>query len=335
MKKVKEMTRERVKRMVILGFRKLSDPYYQGAAAEIAFYFLLSIVPTLILLSQLLGLFSISLDGIRDWLNTDMIRVEGADMIQSLLDYSPSGVNSVFLAITAVWAASRAQFAMLRITNYTLTDGISTGKGYVRDRIRSLKTVVITVFTIGFSLVILVYGELILKLVFGIVAGSEIAEKTWVMIRWPIAAGLYFLMISYNYYVLPTHRVPYRAVVPGSVFASIGLKTNIDNLDWGLFAFSIGFVAVALIAKIIGCGLTARACRFNWPDSLKIGVGMMTRGEVALIVSQKGLSVGLLSSVYFTSVILLIIVSSIATPIILKLLYAKNATADEIGGKAQ
>ena len=223
MKKVKEMTRERVKRMVILGFRKLSDPYYQGAAAEIAFYFLLSIVPTLILLSQLLGLFSISLDGIRDWLNTDMIRVEGADMILSLLDYSPSGVNSVFLAITAVWAASRAQFAMLRITNYTLTDGISTGKGYVRDRIRSLKTVVITVFTIGFSLVILVYGELILKLVFGIVAGSEIAEKTWVMIRWPIAAGLYFLMISYNYYVLPTHRVPYRAVVPGSVFASIGL----------------------------------------------------------------------------------------------------------------
>ena len=223
MKKVKEMTRERVKRMVILGFRKLSDPYYQGAAAEIAFYFLLSIVPTLILLSQLLGLFSISLDGIRDWLNTDMIRVEGADMILSLLYYSPSGVNSVFLAITAVWAASRAQFAMLRITNYTLTDGISTGKGYVRDRIRSLKTVVITVFTIGFSLVFLVYGELILKLVFGIVAGSEIAEKTWVMIRWPIAAGLYFLMISYNYYVLPTHRVPYRAVVPGSIFASIGL----------------------------------------------------------------------------------------------------------------
>ena len=223
MKKVKEMTRERVKRMVILGFRKLSDPYYQGAAAEIAFYFLLSIVPTLILLSQLLGLFSISLDGIRDWLNTDMIQVEGADMILSLLDYSPSGVNSVFLAVTAVWAASRAQFAMLRITNYTLTDGISTGKGYVRDRIRSLKTVVITVFTIGFSLVILVYGELILKLVFGIVAGSEIAEKTWVMIRWPIAAAHYFLMISYNYYVLPTHRVPYRAVVPGSVFASIGL----------------------------------------------------------------------------------------------------------------
>ena len=73
--------------------------------------------------------------------------------------------------------------------------------------------------------------------------------------------------------------------------------------------------------KVVGCGLVAKGCKFNWNDSLKIGVGMMTRGEVALIVSQKGLSVGLLDPVYFTSVILLIIISSISTPIILKLLY--------------
>ena len=57
---------------------------------------------------------------------------------------------------------------------------------------------------------------------------------------------------------------------------------------------------------------------------MKIGVGMMTRGEVALIVSQKGLSVGLMSPVYFTAVILLIIVSSVSTPIILKFLYARD-----------
>ena len=52
---------------------------------------------------------------------------------------------------------------------------------------------------------------------------------------------------------------------------------------------------------------------------------MMTRGEVALIVSKKGLEVGMLDSKYFTSVILLIVVSSIITPIILKMLYAKDA----------
>ena len=111
-------------------------------------------------------------------------------------------------------------------------------------------------------------------------------------------------------------------------FASIGLKTNIDNIDGTILLFSLGFVLVALLCKIIGCGLMAKLCRFRAPDCLKIGVGMMTRGEVALIVAQKGLSVGLLTPVYFTSVILLIIVSSISTPIILKILYAKDHHAD-------
>lgn len=107
-------------------------------------------------------------------------------------------------------------------------------------------------------------------------------------------------------------------------FASIGLKTNVDTVSMGILIFSIAFVATGLISKIIGCGLMARICKFNRLDSLKIGIGMMTRGEVALIVSQKGLSAGLLTPVYFTSVILLIIVSSILTPILLKVLYARD-----------
>lgn len=107
-------------------------------------------------------------------------------------------------------------------------------------------------------------------------------------------------------------------------FASIGLKTNVESVSMGILLFSLAFVAVGLVSKIIGCGLMARLCKFDGIDSLKIGVGMMTRGEVALIVSQKGLTAGLLTPVYFTSVILLIIVSSILTPIILKILYAKD-----------
>ena len=104
-------------------------------------------------------------------------------------------------------------------------------------------------------------------------------------------------------------------------FASIGLKTSIEGLDVSLLLFSAAFVVVAMGSKVIGCGLTSKALRFSWKDSLKIGLGMMTRGEVALIVAQKGLSVGLLNSVYFTAVILLIICSSVLTPILLKLVY--------------
>ena len=104
-------------------------------------------------------------------------------------------------------------------------------------------------------------------------------------------------------------------------FASIGLKTSIEQLDASLLGFCILFVVVALITKIIGCGLMSKVLGFSTKDSLKIGVGMMTRGEVALIVAQKGLSVGMIDAKYFTAVILLIIASSVITPIVLKILY--------------
>ncbi len=109
-------------------------------------------------------------------------------------------------------------------------------------------------------------------------------------------------------------------------FASIGLKTELSGVTAPLLLFSVCFVIVALITKIIGCGAMSRLFGCKGKDCLKVGVGMMTRGEVALIVSQKGLAVGLLDSVYFTSVILLIICSSIITPVIMKLLYRGEET---------
>ena len=70
-------------------------------------------------------------------------------------------------------------------------------------------------------------------------------------------------------------------------------------------------------------------CRYSWLDSLKIGVGMMTRGEVALIITNKGLGLGIIDSSYFTAVILLIIVSSIVTPLLLKMLFSKEKSEPE------
>ncbi len=108
-------------------------------------------------------------------------------------------------------------------------------------------------------------------------------------------------------------------------FAGIGLKVSFSSMNPMLLFFSVSFVFVACIAKIIGCGTTAKLCRFNFNDSLKIGIGMMTRGEVALITAQKGLSAGLITSDYFTAVILMILVSSILAPILLKILYKSKS----------
>lgn len=110
-------------------------------------------------------------------------------------------------------------------------------------------------------------------------------------------------------------------------FAGIGLKVSFASMGLKILLFSIAFVIIACLSKIIGCGLCAKACRFNWNDSLKIGIGMMTRGEVALITANKGLAAGLISSDYFTAVILMILVSSILAPVLLKILYKSKQPA--------
>ncbi|MBR3278340.1 MAG: cation:proton antiporter [Lachnospiraceae bacterium] len=110
-------------------------------------------------------------------------------------------------------------------------------------------------------------------------------------------------------------------------FAGIGLKVSFESMNTTLLLFSVAFVAVALLSKIIGCGLVSRVCKFKWGDSLKIGIGMMTRGEVALITAQKGLNAGLITADYFTAVILMILVSSILAPILLKLLYRSKTAS--------
>ncbi|MBQ6250369.1 cation:proton antiporter [Ruminococcus sp.] len=107
-------------------------------------------------------------------------------------------------------------------------------------------------------------------------------------------------------------------------FVSIGLKTDFSNVDSSMIVFSIGFVIVAMLSKVIGCGLVSKCFKYSWLDCLKIGAGMMTRGEVALIITNKGLGLGIIDSSYFTAVILLIIVSSIVTPVVLKLLFGRS-----------
>ena len=107
-------------------------------------------------------------------------------------------------------------------------------------------------------------------------------------------------------------------------FAGIGLKTSFGSMGVKLILFSICFTLVALIGKVIGCGGCARVLGFDRHESLIIGTGMMNRGEVALITAQKGLAAGLLTSDFFTPVILMILVSSVITPILLKKEYAQQ-----------
>lgn len=135
-------------------------------------------------------------------------------------------------------------------------------------------------------------------------------------------AGVVLCNLSDREYIENKVDISSYMVFAPLFFAGIGLKTSISSMNGKLLLFSLCFVVVALLGKVIGCGLFSRILGFNGKDSLKIGIGMMSRGEVALITAQKGLAAGLLTADYFTAVILLILASSIITPVMLKKCYA-------------
>lgn len=114
-------------------------------------------------------------------------------------------------------------------------------------------------------------------------------------------------------------------------FASIGLKTNINGMSMELLWFAVFFVLIGCISKIIGCGGISLLMKYNRREALQIGLGMMVRGEVALIVAQKGLAAGMVKAEYFTPVIVLIIVSSMLVPVLLGKAFAEKKPDNMLG----
>ncbi len=112
-------------------------------------------------------------------------------------------------------------------------------------------------------------------------------------------------------------------------FASIGIKATFSGMDVNMWIFAIVLTLVAIISKLIGCGLGAKASKFSWKEATQIGVGMVSRGEVALIVASKGQQVGLIEGDLFAPIVIMVIVTTLITPILLKIAF-KDKTQDEV-----
>ena len=104
-------------------------------------------------------------------------------------------------------------------------------------------------------------------------------------------------------------------------FANVGLGLTFSKIDPKFILFGTLFVVVGIIGKLIGCGLAAKACKYSFKDSLRVGAGMMARAEVALVCAQKGISYGLVDPAITPFLLLLIIITSFATPLMLKSSY--------------
>lgn len=112
-------------------------------------------------------------------------------------------------------------------------------------------------------------------------------------------------------------------------FASIGLKVVLPKMNAAIVWFAVIFTVVAIVTKIIGCGLGAKMCGYQNYQAKRIGIGMISRGEVALIVASKGSALGLLGSEFLGPVIIVVVITTIITPIFLKIVFRSGEKAIE------
>ena len=130
--------------------------------------------------------------------------------------------------------------------------------------------------------------------------------------------GLFFSQHRVKKEIARKITVPSYLFFSPIFFASMGLKVELGGLTGKLMIFSLILLVVAVLTKILGCGLGAKICGFNGKEALQVGVGMVSRGEVALIIAQKGFAVGLISADMFPPIVLVVIATTIITTVVLR-----------------
>lgn len=131
-------------------------------------------------------------------------------------------------------------------------------------------------------------------------------------------AGLMLCSLKVGPYVARRCEIPSYLIFSPVFFASVGLKVTLGGMNASIWIFSVVLLVIAILTKVVGCGLGAKMCGCNAKEALQVGIGMVSRGEVALIVAQKGYACGMLDDVLFAPIVLVVIITTLLTPILLK-----------------
>ncbi|EIA18519.1 cation:proton antiporter [Clostridium perfringens] len=117
-------------------------------------------------------------------------------------------------------------------------------------------------------------------------------------------------------------------------FASIGIKVQLTAMTKTIFIFAILLLLVAILSKVFGCALGAKLCKYSNREAIQIGTGMISRGEVALIVANKGIAMGLMLPEFLAPVVIVVVVTTIVTPILLKVVFNNKSKSVDLNVKA-
>jgi len=137
-------------------------------------------------------------------------------------------------------------------------------------------------------------------------------------------AGIIFSTIKEAHYIDEKIEISNYMIFAPVFFANIGITADFSSLNGTMVGFGFAFIAVGLLGKVLGCGLGSLICKYSLKDSIRVGIGMMVRAEVVLVCTQKGIDSNLIDPNIMPFVLILIIISTLLVPMILKASYKKE-----------
>lgn len=145
-------------------------------------------------------------------------------------------------------------------------------------------------------------------------------------------AGLIISNTAKTHYINARFETMSYMILSPIFFASIGIKVELSQMSGEIVLFTVLLLVIAVGSKILGCFFGARLAKYKTKESLQIGIGMVSRGEVALIVASKGIAVGLMNPKFLAPVVIVVVFTTIITPILLKIIF-KNDKDDSSDDK--
>ena len=264
----KRETKKVLKKFSSIVIQKYREAEVWNSGAIISYYFLLSIFPIIVVIGNVLPYFRLNAAELLPYIE-DAVPSYFFDQVEDLLTSwftrSSGGILSIAV-IGALWSASREMTAMQVSMNKAY--GVEPRRNIVIIRLFSLILTTLLIFSIMLLVIIFGFGQLILEYITPIIDIPSTISETFQSLRWPVTMIVLFIIFCLLYYFVPHARIPFKSVLPGAAFSTIGwmLVSQVFAVYVEYFAIgtksygTIGTFMIMLIwLQVIGALMTAGA----------------------------------------------------------------------------
>lgn len=227
------INKNRLLRIFVYIKNDMSDPFYQNIAPGLAYYFLLSLVPIILLLGQFSGLFSLSMGYLVNFIRDYMPEQLGEFIIPLMeSEMSRSGfIANVIFLLTTLYLASRALYALIKISDYAYEIPPPDTKFaipimFIKQHVKAVIMTFFMLIIIIAALLVIVFGRTIIDLLLNYLKADTYLiylSDLWNMLALPLSFCLFFVILLAIYWAMPSKRINIKLVVPGALFAAIGI----------------------------------------------------------------------------------------------------------------